>query len=357
MNLATIKAGANVVKMYAKDHEPQILMTLGFISQGGALVTSCYAMTKMEGIMDEHKRVSDELKAMLEDGTLSKKDFQKEQTNLYLETTKRAAKYWVVPVGCEVLSVCSFLGAYNKVNKKAMGYAAAFTALSDRFISYRENVKEDVGEERDKIYMNNGILRAKSLRLKNGVKKDGTQKKYTDAEINEACDPEKTYKEGIKFSVSNNPYEFEWSRDTVHPDYFNEHSHLYNVQFLHHYQTAYWNNRLQSEGIVRLNDVFKKLGMFSSMSDEFDDIGWCKKQYDERCDGFIDFGFDKTEALTPERQMWLDPTPEIEELFKKSPDSDRVMLVFNCCDIRLAKKRLYGEYFGKGGKLEAKLNE
>lgn len=357
MNLSMIKTGANVAKMYVKDHSPQILMATGFISQGVALASSCYAMTKMEDIMDDHKRLSDELKSLYSDGTISKSDLQKEQTRLYFETTKRAAKYWILPVGSEVVSVCSFLGAYNKINKKAIGYATMLTALSDRFMSYRDNVKEDVGEERDKIYMNNGILRAKSLRLKNGIKKDGTQKKYTDDEINKACDPEEVYKTNNQVRISNNPYEFEWSRDTVHPDYFNEHSHLYNVQFVHHYQTAYWNNRLQSEGIVRLNDVFKKLGMFSSMSDEFDDIGWCKPQYDDRCDGFIDFGFDKTESLTPERQMWLDPTPEIEELFKKSPDSDRVMLVFNCCDIRLAKKRLYGEYFGKGGKLEAKLHE
>lgn len=351
MNLSVIKSGAKITEMYVKDHMPQILMTTGFISEGAAIVSSCYAMTKMEAILDNHKKKADELRLMSEEGSISKEDLKKEQTKLYFETGKETAKYWIVPVGCTTVSVLSFLGAYNKINKKYIGTAAALTALSDKFVSYRENVKEDVGEDRDKIYMNNGILRAKSLRLKNGNKKDGTQKKYTDDEINKACDPEEVYKNNEQVCITNYPYQFEWSRDTVHPDYFNEHSHLYNVQFIHNYMTSYWNNRLQSEGIVRLNDVLKKIGLFCMMSDEFDDIGWCKTQYDDRCDGFVDFGFDKNEVLTPERQMWLDPTPDIEQMFKKNPDSDRVMLVFNCCDIREAKKRIYGDYFGKDGKI------
>ena len=49
--------------------------------------------------------------------------------------------------------------------------------------------------------------------------------------------------------------------------------------------------------------------------------------------------------------MWKEPTPYIDEMFRKNPDTDRVMLVMNCCDIREAKKAAYGDYFGKDGKL------
>lgn len=357
MNLMTVKNGAgtliNAGKLYVKDHAPQILMGVAIGSEIGAIGTSCYAMTKMEGIIDAHKADMDDLKLAKEAKTISEKEYQEESFKIYANTGLNVAKYWALPVALTGLSITSGLAAYNKINKKYVGAMASLATLSDKFKLYRGNVIEDVGPERDRVYLNNGILKAKALRIKNGNTNNGTEEKYTDKEIKKATEEvyKETLKQGYKFQMENNPYEFEWSIDTVLPTYFNEHMHIYNVQFVHNYQTQYWNNRLITDGVVTLNQVLKGLGLQVYMSAEFDDIGWCLKEYDERCDGFIDFGFDKSEVKSPERQMWLEPTPDIEQMFKTNPDTDRVMLVMNCCDIREAKKRLYGQYFGKNGKI------
>lgn len=361
MNLIALKAGAgtlfNAGKLYLKDHAPQILMGVAIGSEVGAIVSSCYAMTKMDEVTEIHKEKMDDLRDMYEMKVMSEKEFQEETTRTYVNTGLRAAKYWALPVALTGLSITSGLAAYGIINKKYVGAMSSLALITEKFDIYRDNVIEDVGEERDKIYANNGIIRAKLERLKAGNLKNGTEEQYTDKEINKALhldDPEKCFKEkseNLYCSITANPYEFEWSRDTVEPMYFNEHHHMYNVQFIHNYLTQYWNNTLITEGVVTLNRVLKSMGLSMYMSAEFDDIGWCLKEYDSKCDGFIDFGFDKTSSLTPERQMWLDPTPELEHQFKVAPDSDRITLVMNCCDIREAKKNLYGRYFGRDGKL------
>ena len=356
-----VRAGAgtflNASKLYLKDHAPQILMGVAIGSEIGAIGTACYAMTKMDDILDTHKIKMNDLHDMHELKVVSDKEFQEETTKVYISTGLTVAKYWALPVVLTGLSITSGLAAYNKINKKYVGAMSSLALVTEKFGLYRDNVREDVGPERDKIYLNNGILKAKLARLQSGNSKSGVEEKYTDKEINAAMiadDPKRALEENTKspiFAITANPYEFEWSRDTVEPTYFNEHHHIYNVQFIHNYQTQYWNNRLITDGVITLNQVLKGLGLRIYMSAEFDDIGWCLKEYDDRCDGFIDFGFDKDELRTPERQMWLEPTTDIEQMFKMNPDTDRVMLVMNCCDIREAKKKLYGKYFGKDGKM------
>lgn len=364
MNLMTLKNGAsavfNVSKMFVKDHAPQILIGVAIGSEVGAIVSSCYAMTKMPDIIDAHKEAADSARFALKNGDISKEEYQRAITKVYINTGVDSVKYWALPVALTGVSITSGLAAYNKINKKYVGAMASLATISDKFRTYRDNVVEDAGIERDKIYLNNGILKAKALRLHNGNTKNGTEQQYTDKEINKAMcagNPEEILEKSATNDVakaymcSNNPYEFEWSRDTVDGDIFNEHSHNYNVNYVIGYRLQYWNDRLQVNGIVTLNEVLRSIGLTCYMSSEFDDIGWCKKKYDERCDGFIDFGFDKEEVVTPERQMWKEPTPYIDEMFRKNPDTDRVMLVMNCCDIREAKKQAYGDYFGKDGKL------
>ena len=363
MNLMTLKNGAcsffNVSKMFVKDHTPQILIGVAIGSEVGAIVSSCYAMTKMPDVLDEHKERIEELKKRSKtEGFATDMEYKKELTRVYLHTGCSMAKYWGPPAALTGLSITSGLAAYGIVNKKYVGAMASLTTMTEKFKSYRSNVIEDVGMERDKMYLNNDILKAKAIRILNKDTSSGEEKPYTKEEIEEArkIGAESSLKAGTKLIPTNHPYTFEWSIDTVNPNFFNENSHLYNVQFICNYMIAYWNNRLASEGVIELNPVLKSLGLDIDMSSEFDDIGWCDPKYDERCDGFIDFGFDKDGSLNSERQMWKNPTPELELMFKQNPDTDRVMLVMNCCDIREAKKKLYGNWFGKGGKLEAKLN-
>lgn len=364
MSLTTLKnsiIGAySLGKIFVKDHAPQILMVIAIGSEFGAIVSSCYAMTKMPDIVKAYKSSIKELELSFENGDISKEEYQRELLQIYFNTGLAVMKYWGVPVTLSGVSVTSILAAYNILDKKYVGAMAGLATVTDGFRAYRDNVIEDVGVERDKIYLNNGILKAKALRIHNGNTKNGTEEKYTDKEINKAMcagNPEEILEKSATNDVakaymrSNNPYEFEWSRDTVDPGFFNSQDHRYNVDFVVNYKLNYWNNRLQINGIVTLNEVLRSIGLACYMSSEFDDIGWCKKKYDERCDGFIDFGFDKDEVVTPERQMWKEPTPYIDEMFRKNPDTDRVMLVMNCCDIREAKKLAYGEYFGKNGKL------
>lgn len=362
MNLMMIKEGLtgayNISKLYVKDHAPQILMGVAIGSELGAIGTSCYAMTKMTDILDNHKMKMDEAKALLENNDISNDEYQEAATKIYVDTGIATAKVWALPVMLTGLSITAGLAAYGVINKKYVGAMASLATVTDKFKNYRYNVIEDVGRERDKIYLDNGICKAKVLRLKKKNTHNGTEEPYTDKEINEAMGTDTPDKKLMDIFVpTNNPYAFEWSRDTVIREKFNEHSHLYNVQYVTAYQIAYWNNRLQTDGVVTLNQVLKGLGLIYDMSAEFDDIGWCKKKYDERCDGFIDFGFDKSTSINPSREMWRDiSNPEMEAEYKANPDADRVILVMNCCDIREAKKKLYGEFFGKGGKLEAKLN-
>ena len=128
-------------------------------------------------------------------------------------------------------------------------------------------------------------------------------------------------------------YEFEWSMNTVEPNYFHQSCHAYNVQYICYYLPNYWNHKLILDGKVMLNDVLKYIGLSKFVNKDFDNIGWCTKELNNNCDGFIDFGFDKPTELTIDRKMWRDATPEMEEMFKKDPTTDKVILSFNCTNI------------------------
>lgn len=365
MNLITIRNGIsaayNVSKMYLKDHAPQILLGVAIGSEIGAIGTSCYAMTKMDDILEKHKNRVDEAKKLLESKVIDDEKYQEMITKTYIDTGLNSAKYWSLPVALTALSITAGLSAYGIVNKKYVGAMAGLADVTNKFRCYRDNVVEDVGPERDEIYLNDGIYKAKLARLGSGNEKNGQEEPYTDDEINKAMysdNPEKlfTVKKEEALRLCNHPYCFEYSIDTVRPGSFNEHDHMYNVYYLTNYLVSYWNAELVKRGVIPLNDVLDSIGLDIYKSAEFYDIGWCLKKYDARCDGFIDFGFDKDSVANTERKMWKEPTAELRALFNSNPDAARVMLVMNCCDIRLAKKRLYGEYFGPNGKMSVLKN-
>ena len=246
---------------------PEILIGVGIVGMVTSTVLACKATKKAEKVMEEHResiKTIDSVSNLVEDGGIDADAYTKEDRNkdlfiAYVQTGVKLLKVYGPSIAVGALSVACFVGSNHVLKTRNVALMAAFSSLSEEFGSYRDKVKKEIGEEKEKDIL------AKSVKV-HGSEEDLA--KMTEQE-------RKTW-EAAPFGRYTRYFD-ESSREWVK-------NADYNKAFLTCQQNAA-NDRLRSRGVLFLNEVYDMLGFDPTPEGAI--VGWVLNRNNEQ---YVDFG-------------------------------------------------------------------
>lgn len=249
--LLTVKTAFNVAKDWTIKHSPELLLGTSIASGIGATVCGCIATKKMEAINDRHKEALDILHNDYpgrDNGESSdeNREYRRLVTREYGRYWFDIAKAWAPCVGLTLASGTAALASFRIINGRLVVAETAFAGVTKAFEQYRDNVIEDQGEEKDLYYASNGALKKKQELIAKGKYKE-KEKKYDNGV------------QMINLTKVDDIFHYYFNEDTVA---FGRYSNApyYNMTVLCSSQEMF-DNKLKSDGIVFLDDVYQYLGL------------------------------------------------------------------------------------------------
>lgn len=249
--LLTVKTAFNVAKDWTIKHSPELLLGTSIASGIGATVCGCIATKKMEAINERHKEALDILHKDYpgrDDGESSdeNREYRRMVTKEYGRYWFDIAKAWAPCVGLTLASGTAALASFKIINGRLVVAETAFAGVTKAFEQYRDNVIEDQGEEKDLYYASNGALKKKQELIAKGKYKE-KEKKYDNGV------------QMINLTKVDDIFHYYFNEDTVA---FGRYSNApyYNMTVLCSSQEMF-DNKLKSDGIVFLDDVYQYLGL------------------------------------------------------------------------------------------------
>ena len=249
-----------------KKYSPEILMGVGIVGVIGSTVMACKATLKVEEVLDTAHDKFDKIKYAkenIDEAEYSEKDYQKDMTIAYVQTGVDFIKLYGPAVTLGAASIGCLLGAHGILKKRNVALMAAYKAVEQSFADYRQRVRDEFGEEKDRRY-HLGIK--EETVTEETVDANGKKKKVK--KTVEVVDPNKISQYARFFDDSSS----QWSKVPEH-----------NLVFLKAQQN-FANDLLNSRGHVFLNEVYDMLGIPRSQAGAI--VGWVKGEGDD----FVDFG-------------------------------------------------------------------
>ena len=270
--LNNIKKAGYKLKFNGKKHSPEILIFVGVIGTIGSTVLACKATTKLQDIKDEAKDQIDSIHEAAEhpeelSEEYTENDAKHDLTVVYAQTGIKIAKLYAPSVILGTLSIGSIITSHNILRKRNMALAAAYATIDKGFKEYRGRVVERFGKEIDRELRYNIKTKEVETTVKN---EDGTEEPTTEnvktANFNTESDYAKFYDDGCTG----------WDKDPEH-----------NLLVLKKIQ-AMANDKLQRQGYLFLNDVYKMLNIPITKAGQV--VGWIYDEKNPIGDNYIDFG-------------------------------------------------------------------
>lgn len=258
-------------------HSPEILTVAGIIGFGATVVTACSATLKVDDILTEHKENIKKIDTVLESDEFkdeySENDAVRDKAITYIQTGWKITKLYLPAISLGTLSIACLLSAHKIMSERNVALLAAYKASEEAFNNYRDKVKEEYGEEKDRqLYY-------------------GLETKKVDTIVTDENGKEK--KKKVETTVSNGSAVSQYARyfDECNPNWTNDPDQ--NRWFLTRVQNQ-MNDRLRSVGHVFLNEVYEELGFKHSQAGAV--VGWI---YDDKdgMDNQIDFNIFDGESL------------------------------------------------------------
>lgn len=181
MNNTLVKIGENLGRsaktfgLLVRKHSPEILIGVGVVATVGAVVSAVIATKKVEPIIEEGKGdinrvkeiygerdettgefVSEGTKVVYKDELVhyeAHEHYPRELTKAYLRCGAKVTLNYIPTAILTTTAIGAFLGAYGIVNKRNVALTAAFNAVNETLNTYREAVRKELGEEKDKQFL------------------------------------------------------------------------------------------------------------------------------------------------------------------------------------------------------------
>ena len=274
MNDFSLSRSVSTLGFNIKKNSPTILIVAGIASMATSIALACVATKKLDKTLAPSKKIIDTVHAHLSDDTgLSNNlyDVKKEKKDLTVAYLKAGGKiillYSPAAVAFAVGTAC-IVGSHNIMRGRNIALTALCSSLENSYRSYREKVKEKIGEDAEKaIY--------ESQDKKEITTKDGKKKL-----VNTAHDFSVLYADGQRG----------WENDAK-----------LNMRFLLTKQ-AYLNQVLKVKGYVFLSDVYEELGFDAEYLGEerlraSHLLGWRYDPSDKTIDNYISFGLEDKSGI------------------------------------------------------------
>lgn len=233
-------------------YSPQILTAVGIAGLVTAGILAARNTLKLEETLDNSRNRLDLAK---EHPETTQADINK----AYAKNIYDLAKLYAVPVTLGVAGIVSILVGHNILHKRNLALIVAYKGLEQAFQDYRKRVIEEYGEEADEKFR---------YGIKDVVTVDENGKKVKSQELITS-----------DYIHSFGPENQNWGR------------HEHNLFYVTRAQ-SYFNDKLQTDGHVFLQDVLRHLGLSDSKVGAV--TGWV---YDRNTgDDYIDFGIKDMQA-------------------------------------------------------------
>lgn len=268
------------VVLSSKKNSPTILFGAGVVGILGTVVLSSKATLKVGDILDEvNENLENINKAATEHPEkYSDADAQKDKIVVYTQAAINLTKLYAPAVLLGAASIACLTKSHSILNKRNAGLTAAYAALDRTFTEYRDRVRGEIGEEKEKEL-------------------------YRPTETKKVLDENDNFVDVQGATdVGGSPYRVCFDESNVNWQSGAE----YNQIFLQCKQ-SYANDLLQVRGHVFLNEIYTMLGFPQTPAGAV--VGWKLGNGDD----FIDFGFFAKDvnaglrfANGYERSVWLD---------------------------------------------------
>lgn len=265
---------------WVKKHSPEILTVTGTIGVVAGAVMACKATTKINPILEETKSNIElvhagaekgEVKAMLNDEVVtvqySEADAKKDLAIYYAQGAVKLAKLYAPAVMVGAAGLACLWSANNILHKRNAALTAAYATVHQSLKDYRGRVVERFGKDLDRELMYN--IKAKEIE-ETVVNEDGTEQVIT--KTVDSADPNlnsiyaRFYDDGC----------IGWTKSPED-----------NLRFLK-MQQAFANRKLQAQGYLYLNEVYKMLGIPETKAGHV--VGWIYDEAHPVGDNYVDFG-------------------------------------------------------------------
>lgn len=278
--LEGIKLACNSTGAKLATHAPVIFMGVGIVAIVGGTIAACKSTLKAKPIVEEAEHNLDLVEKREEIGkTLdedeneieyTKEDARNDKIRVFVQTGIKLAKCYL-PAGIILIGgILCMVGGYKTLYKRLGAATAAYGVVDDQFRRYRKRVADRYGEDTEKE-IRYGI-EEKIYDEVVGEKKDGTLKT-------------KTVKKKVIVDPYNSISKYARFFDASCIGY--EKDPAFNLAYLKNKQ-AWCNDRLQINGHLFLNDVYKELGLPETKEGQV--VGWVVGNGDN----YVDFGIYNT---------------------------------------------------------------
>ena len=282
--------------LFLKAHAPEILVGSGVIGFGVTVVSACKATCKANDIMDEKEEALKDNDSFLDEGFLTQEEHDKNEKDIWRSTRWLLVKTYLPTATGLVVSVILVLGGYRMINGRLVKTAAAYKLLEDGFGRYRENVRDEFGEETDWRMLNN--VRPERLEAANAEREANRDIEADRKRKKKNHDKRRTAHQEI-YSQVFDQYSDRWRRSWTPDQVF---SYLRQKQ-----REA--NDMLRIRKHIFLNEVYDLLGLDRTEAGAV--VGWILTKNNP--DSFVDFGLDnipedrRREILCAERNedIWI----------------------------------------------------
>jgi hypothetical protein len=287
-NAVTLAAGKQIIRL--KKNSPAIMFGAGLAGTVMTVIKASQATLHLEEVIEKYEKdmlTADEVAAKATQ-KFTEKDRDKYQRAIKLRMVRDVAKLYAPAATLGVVSLGLLTGAHVTLTKRNVALASAYTLVDRAFKEYRERVRQELGDDKDREFRFGTVAKEIVVEGEHGhevktVKRIGPQGRE---------------------SMYAKPFD-DFCQDFDQRD-------EYNRNFLW-MQQRYANDRLNANGYLFLNDVYKSLGMPLTTAGQV--VGWVKGGNGKTAgDGYVDFGcfnLDSQEILDimrgDEGTIWIDP--------------------------------------------------
>lgn len=261
-NLVTSKFSRQILTL--QKHSPRTLFVIGVVGVVGAAVLASRATMKVGDILDNYEDENEVIDNDLynasqhNDGAYTLEKATKDKVKLRVATGLDIVKLYAPAVGVGIISVAALTGSHVILSNRNTALTAAYVAVQKGFDKYRERVKAELGDDKDREFRFGKVE-------KEFVEETETGPVVTSEVI---ADPNELSVYAKFFDQTC----VDWKRN---PEY--------NMLFLKA-QQDYMNNLLHARGHLFLNEVYDALGIPRTKAGAV--VGWVLG----RGDDFVDFG-------------------------------------------------------------------
>lgn len=272
-NSVTRSAGKQLLR--AKYHSPTLLFVGGVTGVVTAAVLACRATLKTEQVLVDHNLNLAEARSLRSDAVYTDdSQYSKDVAFIYVQTAGEFCKLYGPSIVLGVASLTALTGSHRILSKRNAALTAAYSAVDQAFKQYRERVRNELGEEKDRQFRYGTSTKTVVEETDKGIKK---------------VDVTTFNKDGI----SGYAKLFDESNANWQPDV------SVNLTFLRAVENQA-NNKLRVYGWVLLNDVYDALGYQPTTAGAV--VGWTRDGGDKQ----IDFGLNSDNPLVEDFLLGLD---------------------------------------------------